>query len=41
MKQTALALSHLVETRFRQDALQVIGFNIAARRLSPGQLAEV
>ena len=41
MKQTALALSHLVETRFRQDALQVIGFNIAARRLSPVQLAEV
>ncbi len=41
MKQTALALSHLVETRFRQDALQVIGFNLAARRLSPVQLAEV
>ena len=40
MKQTALALSHLVETRFRQDALQVIGFNLAARRLSPVQLAE-
>ena len=28
MKQTALALSHLVETRFRQDALQIIGFNL-------------
>jgi len=41
MKQTALALSHLVSTRFRQDALQVIGFNLAARRLSPAQLAEV
>jgi uncharacterized protein with von Willebrand factor type A (vWA) domain len=41
MKQTALALSHLVQTRFRQDALEVIGFNIAARRLSPVQLAEV
>jgi uncharacterized protein with von Willebrand factor type A (vWA) domain len=40
MKQTALALSHLVQTRFRQDALQIIGFNIAARRLSPVQLAE-
>src|SRR6476469_9246125 len=40
MKQTALALSHLVETRFRQDALQVIGFNLAARRLSPVQLAD-
>lgn len=41
MKQTALALSHLVQTRFRQDALQVIGFDRLARRLSPLQLAEV
>jgi uncharacterized protein with von Willebrand factor type A (vWA) domain len=41
MKQTALALSHLVQTRFRQDALQVIGFNLLARRLTPVQLAEV
>jgi uncharacterized protein with von Willebrand factor type A (vWA) domain len=41
MKQTALALSHLVQTRFRQDALQVIGFDRLARRLSPVQLAEV
>jgi uncharacterized protein with von Willebrand factor type A (vWA) domain len=41
MKQTALALSHLVQTRFRQDALEVIGFNLVARRLSPVQLAEV
>src|SRR5262249_51461715 len=40
MKQTALALAHLVETRFRQDALQIIGFNLAARRLTPVQLAE-
>jgi uncharacterized protein with von Willebrand factor type A (vWA) domain len=40
MKQTALALSHLVQTRFRQDALQVIGFNRVARRLTPVQLAE-
>lgn len=40
MKQTALALSHLVQTRFRHDALQIIGFNIAARRLTPVQLAE-
>ncbi len=40
MKQTALALSHLVQTRFRQDALQIIGFNIAARRLTPVQLAD-
>jgi uncharacterized protein with von Willebrand factor type A (vWA) domain len=41
MKQTALALSHLVATRFRQDALQVIGFDLGARRLSPVQLADV
>jgi uncharacterized protein with von Willebrand factor type A (vWA) domain len=40
MKQTALALSHLIETRFRHDALQVIGFDRAARRLSALQLAE-
>jgi uncharacterized protein with von Willebrand factor type A (vWA) domain len=41
MKQTALALSHLVATRFRQDALEVIGFDRVARRLSPVQLADV
>ena len=41
MKQTALALSHLVQTRFRQDALQIIGFDRMARRLTPVQLAEV
>jgi uncharacterized protein with von Willebrand factor type A (vWA) domain len=41
MKQTALALSHLVQTRFRQDALQVVGFNLHARPLSTVQLAEV
>lgn len=41
MKQTALALSHLVGTRFRQDALQVIGFDIAARRLSAADLVDV
>ncbi len=40
MKQTALALSHLVQTRFRHDALQIVGFNLAARRLSPTELAE-
>ncbi|HEY7719678.1 MAG TPA: hypothetical protein VH915_13025, partial [Pedococcus sp.] len=40
MKQTALALSHLVQTRFRHDALQVIGFDLTARRLTPVQLAE-
>ena len=41
MKQTALALSHLIGTRFRQDALEIIGFDRTARRLSPVQLAEV
>ena len=41
MKQTALALSHLVETRFRQDALELIGFDLTGRRLSPVQLAEI
>ena len=40
MKQTALALHHLVETRFRHDALQVIGFDRIARQLSAVQLAE-
>jgi uncharacterized protein with von Willebrand factor type A (vWA) domain len=41
MKQTALALAHLVATRFRQDALEIIGFGLAAQRLTPVQLAEV
>jgi uncharacterized protein with von Willebrand factor type A (vWA) domain len=41
MKQTALALSHLIATRFRQDALEIIGFDRMARRLSPVQLADV
>jgi uncharacterized protein with von Willebrand factor type A (vWA) domain len=41
MKQTALALAHLIATRFRQDSLQVIGFDRTARRLSPVQLADV
>ena len=40
MKQTALALSHLVATRFRQDALEIIGFDRSARRLTPVQLAD-
>lgn len=40
MKQTALALSHLVQTRFRHDALQIIGFNLTARRLTPVELTE-
>ena len=34
MKQTALALSHLVATRFPQDALQIIGFGRYAMPLS-------
>lgn len=41
MKQTALALNQLIETRFRQDALQVIGFNRLARQLSGVELAEI
>lgn len=41
MKQTALALSHLVATRFRNDALEIIGFDRVARRMSPLQLAEI
>jgi uncharacterized protein with von Willebrand factor type A (vWA) domain len=41
MKQTALALSQLIETRFRQDALQVIGFNRTARQLNGVELAEI
>ncbi|WP_460461508.1 VWA domain-containing protein, partial [Angustibacter peucedani] len=41
MKQTALALSHLVATRFPQDALQIIGFGRYAMRLTTGELAAV
>jgi len=39
MKQTALALSHLVATRFPQDALQIVGFSRSAMPLSQQQLA--
>jgi uncharacterized protein with von Willebrand factor type A (vWA) domain len=39
MKQTALALSHLIATRFPQDALQIIGFGRYAMRLSQAELA--
>ena len=39
MKQTALALSHLVATRFPQDALQIVGFSRSAVPLSQQQLA--
>ncbi|MEV4754729.1 VWA domain-containing protein [Micromonospora sp. NPDC049559] len=41
MKQTALALSHLVATRFPQDALQIIGFGREALPLSQQELAGV
>jgi uncharacterized protein with von Willebrand factor type A (vWA) domain len=41
MKQTALALSHLVATRYPQDALQIIGFGRYAQRLSQQELAGV
>lgn len=39
MKQTALALSHLIATRFPQDALQIIGFGLSAAPLSQLELA--
>ncbi|MGF1654654.1 MAG: hypothetical protein ACFCUP_15195 [Actinomycetales bacterium] len=38
MKRTALALSHLVATRYPTDALQVIGFGRYARRLTAAEL---
>jgi len=41
MKQTALALAHLIGTRFREDALEVIGFDRVARPVSPVALAGV
>lgn len=41
MKQTALALSHLVATRFPQDALQIVGFGRAAMPLTQQELAAV
>ncbi|QCQ90061.1 vWA domain-containing protein [Rhodococcus sp. SGAir0479] len=39
MKRTALALNHLVTTRFRGDALQLIGFGRYAQSLSAAELA--
>jgi uncharacterized protein with von Willebrand factor type A (vWA) domain len=39
MKQTALALAHLIATRFPQDALQIIGFGLTATPLSQVELA--
>ncbi|MFF5171583.1 VWA domain-containing protein [Micromonospora sp. NPDC000089] len=41
MKQTALALSHLMATRFPQDALQIIGFGRQAMPLTQLELAAV
>ncbi|QBJ98796.1 VWA domain-containing protein [Rhodococcus sp. ABRD24] len=39
MKRTALALNHLVTTRFRGDALQLIGFGRHAQVLTAAELA--
>jgi uncharacterized protein with von Willebrand factor type A (vWA) domain len=41
MKQTGLALAHLVATRFPHDALQIIGFGRYASRLSLEELAAI
>ena len=41
MKQTALALSHLVATKYPQDTLQIIGFGRYAQALSRGELAAI
>jgi uncharacterized protein with von Willebrand factor type A (vWA) domain len=41
MKQTALALSHLVATQFPQDSLQIVGFGKYAEALSQAQLAAI
>jgi uncharacterized protein with von Willebrand factor type A (vWA) domain len=41
MKQTALALAHLVATRFPQDALQIIGFGRYASPLTVEKLAGI
>jgi uncharacterized protein with von Willebrand factor type A (vWA) domain len=39
MKQTALALAHLIATRYPQDALQIIGFGRRAMPLTDVELA--
>lgn len=39
MKRTALALNHLVRTRFRSDDLQLIAFGRQARTVTPEELA--
>ncbi|MGC4786748.1 VWA domain-containing protein [Micromonospora sp. DT178] len=41
MKQTALALAHLMATRFPQDALQIVGFGLEALPLTQLELAAV
>ncbi|UGQ49617.1 VWA domain-containing protein [Rhodococcus qingshengii] len=41
MKRTALALNHLVSTRFRSDELQLIAFGRHAHVLSPSELASL
>jgi uncharacterized protein with von Willebrand factor type A (vWA) domain len=41
MKQTALALAHLVATQFPQDSLQIVGFGRYASKLSVEQLAGI
>ena len=38
MKRTALALSHLVSTRFRSDALEIIAFGRHARTVTAAEL---
>ncbi|MBV9350264.1 MAG: VWA domain-containing protein [Mycobacterium sp.] len=38
MKRTALALSHLVSTRFRSDALEIIAFGRYARTMTTAEL---
>ena len=37
-QRTALALSHLVSTRFRSDALQIVAFGRHARTVTPAEL---
>jgi uncharacterized protein with von Willebrand factor type A (vWA) domain len=38
MKQTALALNHLISTRFRSDALQIVAFGRYARTMTAAEL---
>lgn len=41
MKRTALALNHLVSTRFRSDALQIIAFGRYARAVTAAELTSL